>query len=157
MLKCLGWRFHRIWSSKWSHHRDKALERVVSAYEDAVVRADEEDGLIPRKLTGVRPASGTVDLERVKVHVANDASRAGKVPVEPGYTIDSYTEAETMQVVTWVSSDRLLRTEDEVVPGSDGCALVRAARQENCRHDHGRNPGCQRPLGAAARRARRST
>jgi very-short-patch-repair endonuclease len=111
MLERLGWRFHRIWSSEWFHNRDRALAKIVQAYEAAVVRADEDDGLVPRRAK----ADSSSNEETAKVHVADALPRLGKVPVEPGYTIDSYSHDELVKVVKWVKSDRLLRTRDELL------------------------------------------
>jgi very-short-patch-repair endonuclease len=118
MLERLGWHFHRIWSSDWFYNRDIALKKALDAYEEAVTRADEEDGLIPRDLTPPQPNDGSADsggTEAVKVHVTSNAQREGRVPVEPGYTIDSYSLPELVRVVQWVESDGLLRTEDELL------------------------------------------
>jgi very-short-patch-repair endonuclease len=119
MLERLGWRFHRIWSSEWFHNRDRALEKAVAAYEDAVVRADEDDRLVPPRPTigskADRSGNGSSDPEAVKVHLAETAARVGNVPVEPGYTIDSYSQDELVKVVKWVKSDGLLHTEDELL------------------------------------------
>jgi hypothetical protein len=112
MLERLGWRFHRIWSSEWFHNRDRALAKIVQAYEDAVVRADEDDGLAPRRVRATGSSNGEI---AAKVHVADAPPRLGKVPVEPGYTIDSYSHDELVKVVEWVKSDGLLRTRDELL------------------------------------------
>src|SRR5262249_15766155 len=120
MLERLGWHFLRIWSSDWFYNRDAVVKKIQSAYEEAVVRADEEDGLIPRNLTlKSAPHAKTngivADAERAKVPLAEETRRHGRVPVEPGYTIDSYTPTELRTVVRWVKSDGLLRTEDELL------------------------------------------
>jgi very-short-patch-repair endonuclease len=39
-LERLGWRFHRFWSGDWFADRERALERVVIAYRQAVADAD---------------------------------------------------------------------------------------------------------------------
>jgi hypothetical protein len=72
MLERLGWRFHRIRSSEWFRNRGGAVEKVIAAYEDALVRADEDDGMIPRSSTAARDGSrnGSGDPEAGKVHVA---------------------------------------------------------------------------------------
>jgi very-short-patch-repair endonuclease len=112
MLERLGWRFHRIWSSEWFHNRDRAVEKIVRAYEDAVARADEDDGLVQRGAATNGSRDGDTSP---KVHFAQVPPRTGKVPVEPGYTIDSYSQDELVRVVGWVKSDGLLRTHDELL------------------------------------------
>src|SRR6266545_5048280 len=39
-LQRLGWHFHRIWSTDWFYNREQETERAVSAYGEAVRRAD---------------------------------------------------------------------------------------------------------------------
>src|SRR6185437_16078134 len=41
-LERLGWRFYRIWSSDWYYNKEKAVARVLEAYERAVKAADGE-------------------------------------------------------------------------------------------------------------------
>jgi len=35
-LERLGWRFHRIWSTDWFYAKEKAVEKVIAAYEHAL-------------------------------------------------------------------------------------------------------------------------
>ncbi len=35
-LERLGWKFHRIWSTDWFHHREREVARTVAAFEAAV-------------------------------------------------------------------------------------------------------------------------
>jgi len=50
-LQRLGWRFHRIWSTDWFYSREQEMERVLSAYEEAVRRADLLDADAARSTT----------------------------------------------------------------------------------------------------------
>ena len=43
VLKHLGWRFHRIWSTDWFYHRAKEVERLRVALTEA--RSIDEDGI----------------------------------------------------------------------------------------------------------------
>jgi very-short-patch-repair endonuclease len=112
MLELLGWHFHRIWSSEWFHHRDRAVAKAVKAYHDAVQHADEEDrnaadigGKVAKPAATSPPPSLTIDTP----------ARFGRFPVTPGESISTYSFAELIQVVRWVKSDGLLRTEDELL------------------------------------------
>jgi hypothetical protein len=109
--------------SYWLNQAIQAVflfKKILSAYEDAIIRADEEDGVIPRNLTLEASTNGKTNgavaaVESAKIHAVEKAQRNGKAPVEPGYTIDSYTATELRSVVRWVKSDGLLRTEDELL------------------------------------------
>ncbi|NKD77725.1 hypothetical protein HEQ60_08130 [Haematospirillum sp. H1815] len=37
ILENLGWRFHRIWSTDWFHHRNRDIERLRLALENTRV------------------------------------------------------------------------------------------------------------------------
>jgi hypothetical protein len=41
ILETLGWRFHRIWSTDWFHHRTREIERLRTALQDARAAIDE--------------------------------------------------------------------------------------------------------------------
>ncbi|GAK34153.1 hypothetical protein JCM17846_28270 [Iodidimonas nitroreducens] len=43
VLEGLGWRFHRIWSTDWFHHRSREIERLAEALERA--RTAVENGI----------------------------------------------------------------------------------------------------------------
>ena len=46
VLRRLGWRIHRIWSTAWFHDPDLEIDRVVSAIEDAKITPDSGDTII---------------------------------------------------------------------------------------------------------------
>src|SRR5262249_41605285 len=35
-LERIGWRFHRIWSTEWFGHKERAVEKALAAYREAV-------------------------------------------------------------------------------------------------------------------------
>ncbi|WP_239025493.1 DUF3320 domain-containing protein [Roseicyclus persicicus] len=61
ILENLGWRFHRIWSTDWFHHRAREIERLRTALEGA--RAAMDDG--------------------IRVRGANHGSERATLPAEP--------------------------------------------------------------------------
>lgn len=112
-LQRLGWRFHRIWSTDWFYSREQELARAIDAFEDAVRQADlTEADITPRPATSMEvepaahPTSPTKPTSRER----------GPKPSVPTYeTIDDYSETELLAIVDWVSSDGLLRTDEELV------------------------------------------
>jgi very-short-patch-repair endonuclease len=106
-LEALGWRFHRIWSTDWFLNRQDELDRAVEAYEDAVRAADREDsGGVPAQ---ARPA--VAPPPTVLQSPARD--RRPSIPVRNG--IDQYSDDELLSMVQWVASDRLLRTDEQLL------------------------------------------
>jgi very-short-patch-repair endonuclease len=129
-LERLGWRFCRIWSSDWFHHRDDEIARVARAYEEAVAASD-------RHAVVVLPAddpipSGGDDIEQVDEGRADeppdtvgrglmfadvapvDGQRGPRPPVEPGLPIRGYRNEQLVAIVRWIESDTLLRTEEDL-------------------------------------------
>lgn len=119
MLELLGWRFHRIWSSEWFHHRDRAVKKAVEAYRLAVIAADEEDGLSEPDSLGNgasnRPVASASEPDATKILTTESPLRPTKLPVSPGHPIAFYSRSDLINVVNWVKSDGLLRTEDELL------------------------------------------
>jgi very-short-patch-repair endonuclease len=109
-LERIGWRFHRIWSSEWFYNRDKCVEKVLAAYRRAVEAADREDAAEPDP----RP----IAIERVprpEPEHAMSARQGQRPPISRYEPIDAYTQAQLVQLVRWIKSDDLIRTEDELV------------------------------------------
>ena len=103
-LERLGWRFHRIWSTEWSRHRDNEIARAVAAYQAAAATTDP-------------PAVAPVEvLEPVAVAAQPPAERTGPMPVRAGLgSVTAYTHRDLVALVAWIESDTLLRTEDDLV------------------------------------------
>jgi very-short-patch-repair endonuclease len=93
-LERLGWRFHRIWSTDWFHHRDAEIARAADAYLDAVRHADEvaarsipdgDEAGPPRAEPADAPPvtdAGAADPGAAAVDPPNDAD--GADPAESG-------------------------------------------------------------------------
>jgi very-short-patch-repair endonuclease len=98
-LERLGWRFHRIWSTDWFADPTGEVQRVVDAYEHA---------RIPVPARPPAPAPSAVTSAAPKL-------RGPRPAVEPGHPISDYTLEQLVALATWIESDTLLRTEDELV------------------------------------------
>lgn len=104
-LTRLGWRFHRIWSTDWFMRREGEIERAVSAFRDAVRRADildDDEGV---------PANTEPPTEKVVVLAGNSRHVMPQLP--PRESITEYSRTELRDLATWVASDGLLRADEE--------------------------------------------
>jgi very-short-patch-repair endonuclease len=106
-LENLGWRFHRIWSTDWFMRKQEEVERAVAAFEKAVKLADSELAVEPR----VAPADLQAEPQAPKL----GAVERGPKPVTTGRgSISDYSLSDLIQLIRWVGSDGLVRTEDEI-------------------------------------------
>lgn len=113
-LQSLGWRFHRIWSTDWFFSREEEIERALAAFRDAVLRADREDA------EAEGPVARPVPLDPPPPPVTHSEARPnrdrGPRPLLPiRESIDHYADRELRRLAEWVTSDGLLRTEEEMV------------------------------------------
>ena len=51
-LERQGWRFHRIWSTAWFHDKNACTEQALTAYQDALRDADDDQPTSPGRSTG---------------------------------------------------------------------------------------------------------
>jgi very-short-patch-repair endonuclease len=105
-LQRLGWRFHRIWSTDWFYNREDEIQRIVSAYHEAVRMADAIDrdgGSSLRQHTSPEPKP---TLRR---------ERGPRPAVTTRASIEEYSQTELYQIADWVTSDGLLRTDEQLI------------------------------------------
>lgn len=108
-LERLGWRFHRIWSTDWFDNREEESQRVVSAFQEAVRLADSSDAD-----TQPVPAEGATQADSQQQQPV--ACQRGPRPFVPELdTIDDYYDSELLQIAVWITSDGLLRTDEELM------------------------------------------
>jgi very-short-patch-repair endonuclease len=106
-LQRLGWRFHRIWSTDWFYNREPEIERALSAYEEAVKRADLSDA------EPTPPSDSPLSEEPPSPPTARQRGPRPLVPVCE--TIDEYSDQKLRQIADWVASDGILRTDEETI------------------------------------------
>jgi very-short-patch-repair endonuclease/DNA polymerase III delta prime subunit len=110
-LERIGWRFHRIWSGEWFYNKDKCVEKVMDAYRRAVEAADHEDvdevasSRLPPRVQGAKETP----------EPTGSSGRGARPPLRRGLPIDKYTQQDLVRLVSWIESDDLIRTEDELV------------------------------------------
>ena len=99
-----GWRFHRIWSADWFYNKDTAVARVLDAYQQAIMDDDHH----------FRDEPKAMGLERGTESVAEPQRNGAKPRLGSWSTIDDYTPDELVELVRWIESDDLVRTQDEL-------------------------------------------
>ena len=113
VLEGKGWRFHRIWSTAWFRNKDAELDRAEAAWRRAVEASDREKDRSP-----MRPelaASGRHE------RIPSTPSRSGPRPPIPrkgtvGYqNITDYNPIQLAELVRWIESDTLLRTNEDLI------------------------------------------
>ncbi len=98
-LERFGWKFHRICSTEWFRNKEREIELVVNAFEEAVVSKNN-------------PQVIKLNIQRPEVVVS--PSRSGLKPVlSPHPSIDDY-QGEISAFICWFCSDGVLRS-DEVI------------------------------------------
>jgi hypothetical protein len=111
-LHRLGWRHHRVWSTDWCQDPVAQTHAIAMAYDEAC-----------RGIDGVSdgpPSEGEADLgdgdPRVRPRAAGTPARHGRRPViRAGTPITAYSQQELVGLVRWVTSDTLLRTEEQLI------------------------------------------
>ncbi len=116
-LEAVGWMFHRIWSTDWFLHREEQIEKVVTAWEEAVRIADQRRDLLQTKEADIgglfSPTEEVVEPEPLAV-TPPPKQRGPKPHVPQRDDIELYRPQEIVLLVRWVESDGLLRTDDEL-------------------------------------------
>ncbi|GAB3864464.1 hypothetical protein GCM10027610_112860 [Dactylosporangium cerinum] len=105
-LERLGWRYHRIWSTDWFADPTAETARTRAAYDEAVAAVDARRTNEPTIVLHVPPPSPP----------AVSSDRALPRPdFTPGRPIAEYPAAVLVDLIRWIESDTLLRTEEQVL------------------------------------------
>ena len=119
-LEALGWRFHRIWSTDWFMHKSEEVERAIKAFGEAVEWADRVDATgqsAARNGGAQHNGNGANHNTEGNAQKENRESngRSSRPLVPQRSTITEYTSNELARLISWVTSDGQLRTDDEVL------------------------------------------
>jgi very-short-patch-repair endonuclease len=106
-LERLGWTFHRIWSQDWFTDKQRETEKALAAYKTAVANADRPESQQPVVHAPAVTSNGTPATPAPRLYPRPAFSRYLK--------IDEYSRSQLRDVVRWVKSDTLLRTQDQLL------------------------------------------
>lgn len=111
-LERLGWRFHRIWSTDWFHHRQAEIERAVAAWRAAVAAVDGHTR--PLRAPG-RPGPAPQATPAVTATLGVPQRTRRKPWFLESQPISAYPQSTLVALVDHIESDTLLRTEDQLL------------------------------------------
>jgi hypothetical protein len=98
-LERLGWRYHRIWSTDWYLDAPRQIEQVKNAFHRALIA-----GPSPAPVEAPAPAERKSAVNRGPRPEIGEYEEIGDIP-----------DHVLAELVEWIESDGLNRTEDEVV------------------------------------------
>jgi len=110
-LERLGWRFHRIWSTDWFYRRELEIERLVSAYREAVRYVDS----LSTEASPVQATAKVHPVAQFEQQVVAVQKRGPRPSIPERKTIDHYSDRELQEIAEWIISDGLLRTDEELI------------------------------------------
>jgi very-short-patch-repair endonuclease len=103
-LERLGWWFHRIWSSAWFTRPAEEKAKLITVWKDAVEAVH-------------RPRNAPVHAS--VVYRPTSAERPQRTGTRPHFTprqpSQQYSRDLLVQLVLWITSDGLLRTDEEII------------------------------------------
>lgn len=107
VLEGLGWRIHRIWSTDWFYRREREIEKLLAAVEEARSFQVEEDALAGPSMPEPDdpPAPAVTEIPRAEVKAQDvtfqaEPYRIAKVRVRYDYPLH---KAPPRTVATWVT------------------------------------------------------
>ena len=112
VLERLGWRYHRVWSTAWLADPEREVARVVSAYrhacEDIDLGRHEGAAATGHAAEGASTTAASPAAAAIR-------PRGARPEIPPGRGIAGYSMGELIQMVRWIRSDTLLRTEEQLL------------------------------------------
>ncbi len=112
VLESKGWRFCRIWSTDWFADPEGGADRVADAFATALAESRAEGAR--RAATTVSPPAEAAPTPPAPI--GRSMRSWPSSPVRPRLgSVTDYTEDELTDVVRWICSDGLLRTDDELM------------------------------------------
>jgi hypothetical protein len=113
-LERLGWAFQRVWSREWETGPDAAVARLVGAAQSSAVPVDLGAAAAPVAVEA--PAVSPADPAESPSPAVTAPPSRGPRPRIPRYAnITDYSLPTLAALMTWLESDGLLRTEEEVI------------------------------------------
>jgi very-short-patch-repair endonuclease len=115
-LERLGWRFHRIWSTDWWNNPQPQIEAVLSSYAAAIDEDEDNEAsnLVPTTVPSLDPSNDAATLTTTAGAPALE--RTGPRPqIRRGDPITSYSHAQLVRLISWIKSDDIVRTDEELL------------------------------------------
>ncbi len=109
-LERLGWRFCRIWSTDWFSDHQREVDRVLVAYEKALVDIDMGQEAPAADLPNESPDTFDGGISPKPT----TPPRLSKPPILLYASIDDYSLKELVSIARWIESDGLLRTDSQL-------------------------------------------
>ena len=111
-LRSIGWNFHRIWSTDWFQRREQQIESAVAAWEEAVRFADAR---LERRMRLATRLGGLFqpDDEPLTEPISPQSVATARVRTEACPSVTTFHDL--VKLITWIRSDGLLRTDDEII------------------------------------------
>src|SRR5665213_2372094 len=111
-LERLGWRFHRIWSTDWWTDPQPQIDAVLESYKAAL---EVQRPMTVPEVTNIYPsASEAVPSVEAPPAGAVSVRTAARPPIYPGEQIGVYSDHQLTQLIHWIKSDDVVRTDDEL-------------------------------------------
>jgi very-short-patch-repair endonuclease len=111
-LERLGWSFCRLWTPEWLNNPEQEVQRIIDGYNTAVKNNKNTK-------TASAPSSGSSPVvSPVAGGVTGLPPKMLPFPISHGKVgspINSYTKMELVELMRWIESDGLLRTETDLV------------------------------------------
>ena len=107
-LERLGWRFHRIWSTEYFRRPEQEIARAVAAWQSAVAAADAPE---PEPV----PAPAEPAARAEPDPPPPQPQRGPKPNVGPKRPITEFSARQIREIIDWVDSDNILRTQEETI------------------------------------------
>lgn len=108
LLEARGWRFHRVWSTDWFNDADAEVQKIVTAYRDALRAAET-----PETTRAAESAPAASTNEAPAWTLESQTRQGARPPVRPGLLITQYSHQELVQLARWLRSDGVVRTRDQ--------------------------------------------
>ncbi len=109
VLEGKGWRFHRIWSTAWFRDREAELDKAEATWKQACQAVDQGPDR-PEAPPAQPPPAATVAAPQrgARPRVPRRGARGFEA-------ITDYPLPQLVQLVRWIESDTLLRTEEDLL------------------------------------------
>lgn len=114
-LERLGWRFCRIWSTDWFNDHRREVDRVLSAFEQAVEEIDSGATVLTERSDGSSDGPRDALDDGVRTNSRIPPPPKSPKPDIPIYdSIGEYSHHTMVEICRWVLSDGMLRTDTQL-------------------------------------------